>query len=643
MKYRNVLLGLALLAVSDAAVAAPTLDEFLKRAALEDLTISPSGDHIAARVPLDDRTAMVILRRSDMAVTASLDPGQDGYVDAGYWVSDDRLFASISMKFGQTAQPYRLGLLRALRADGKSGKNFYGNMIDPLIDDPDHVLTYDCRKVVRGECWTKAYKVESDSEGGRREELVDAPIADADFMADRGGTIRFSWAWDNNDRQRTYLLRDGQWQLVNDEDTSGVEVVPIGTSYDLRYGFLRSERKDAPDVIERIDLATAERSVVASDAHSDPQSLVWSFDGHEPIGAVYGGNKPEIRFFDDKHPHAALTRELAASFPGELARVTSATRDGRTAVVTVLSDREPERYYLLDTASGDLTLLAQSRPWLKAKDMRPTEPVRFTARDGLTIEGWLTRPAASGPYPLVVVPHGGPFDVGDSWYYDDEVQMLAVRGYGVLRVNFRGSSGRGRPFMEAGYRQWGAAMQDDLTDATRWAIAQANVDPARVCIWGASYGGYAALMGAVREPDLYRCVIGVSGPYHLPTMYDWGSIQSTRYGESYLKRALGEDKAELLKHSPTQYAANIRAQLLLVHGMRDRRVSPEHLRAMRRSLDASGKPYKVYEPYTEGHGFFDQENRKKYYSMVLDFLDANLAPGKTAAAGNGAQEASATR
>lgn len=642
MKTKTFVLGLALLATTGTGAAAPTLDQFLKLPEFEEMTISPRGDYFSARIPMEDRTVLLILRRSDLSVTATLNPGEDAYVGNSYWVSDDRVFASIAMKFGHTEQPFQLRLLRSLRVDGKNGKNFYGSMIDPLVDDPDHVLTYDCRKVVRDECWTKAYKVDSDSDGGRREELVDAPIGDAEFMADRGGTIRFSWAWDNQDRQRTYLLRGEQWQLVNDEAQSGVEVVPIGTSYDRRYGFLRSERKGAPDAIERIDLATAERSVVASDVSHDPQSLVWSFDGHEPIGAVYGGNKPEIRFFDASHPHAVLTRELANSFPGELARVTSTTRDGRTAVVTVVGDRAPARFFLLDTASGDLKLLAQSRPWLKAQDMRPTEAVRFTARDGMAIEGWLTRPAASGAYPLVIVPHGGPFGVSDSWLYDDEVQMLATRGYGVLRVNFRGSSGRGRDFMEAGYRQWGAAMQDDLTDATRWAIAQANVDPGRICIWGASYGGYAALMGAVREPDLYRCVVGMSGPYDLPTMYNWGSIQSTRYGEAYLKRTLGEDQAELLKRSPTQHATDIRAQMLLVHGVRDKRVSPEHMRRMRSSLDAAGKKYTAYEPYTEGHGFFGQENRKKYYSMVLDFLDRNLTPGGPVA-GGAAQDAAATR
>lgn len=621
------LAGLVLAIATGWVHATPTLDDFLKLPDYASMTLSPGGDYLAARIPMDDRTVLVILRRSDMAVTATLNPGRDGFVDGEYWVSDTRLFASISMKFGSVEQPYRLGLLRSLDVDGRNGRNFIGAMIDPLVDDPDHVITYDCRKTTGDDCWTRAYKVDSDGEGCRREPIVDAPVANADFMADRAGTIRLSWAWSHDDRQQTFLLRAGQWQQINDESASGVEVVPLGTSYDRRYGYLRSERVDGPDVIERIDLETAERVTVASDPQRDPESLVWSFDGHEPIGAVYGGRQPGIRFFDEGHPHAALTRELIATFPGELAHVTSSSRDGRTALVTVLSDREPERFYLLDTASGNLDFIARSRPWLKPAELHTTDPITFASRDGLEIRGWLTKPSSPGRHPLVIMPHGGPYGLSDDWYYQDDVQMLAARGYAVLRVNFRGSGGRGRPFIEAGYRQWGAAMQDDVTDATHWAAAQADIDASRICLWGESYGAYAALMGAAREPTLYRCVIGMAGPYHLPTLYRWGDTHKSRYGRAYLDRVLGKDESLLLERSPTQHAKAIKADILLVQGMRDRRTSPEHLRAMRRSLDEAGKKYQVYQPSGEAHGIFGLENRRKYYSMVLEFLDRNLQPG----------------
>jgi dipeptidyl aminopeptidase/acylaminoacyl peptidase len=621
---KKIILLAASLAIAGAVRAeGPTLDDFLKHPQYESMSLSPGGDYLAARVPIEDRTLLVIVRRSDMQVTARLDPGKDGFVESEFWVSNTRLFASISMKFGTLAQPYELNNLQSVDVDGRHGRAFWGNVIDPLIDDPEHVLTSDCRKVTANDCWSRVRKTRTDGLG-EREEIVDAPVPNADFLADRAGTVRFSWNWDPDDRQQVFLLRDGRWDPINDEDTSGVEVTPIGTSYDRQFGFLWSERKQGTDVIERIDLRSGERTVVANDEASDPDSLVWSFDGHEPIGAVYGGLKPQIRFFDPGHQHAVLMRELMAAFPGELARVTSASRDGRSALVTVSSATEPDRFYLLDTTSGDLKLLARSRPWLRGASMRPTRAVEFKARDGLMLRGWLTSPEGEGPHPLVLMPHGGPFGVADGWAYSDDVQMLATRGYAVLRVNFRGSSGRGRDFEEAGYRQWGRAMQDDLTDATRWSIASAGIDASRICIWGESYGGYAALMGAVREPDLYRCVIGMAGPYDLPTMYRWGDTQRSRWGRRFLNRALGEDMAQLRDASPTAHADRIRAHVMLAQGMRDRRVSPEHLRAMRRALDAVDKPYQGYFPSDETHGFYDDETRRRYYQTVLWFLDVEL-------------------
>lgn len=612
-----------LLAGTGGAQAAPTLEDFLRRPVFESMTVSPGGDYLMARVPLDDRTVMVILRVSDLKVTAQLDPGKDGFVESGFWVSDTRLFASISMRFGLLEQPYSLPNLQSLDVDGRNGRIFAGSVIDPLIDDPEHVLTSDCRKVTRNQCWTRVRKVRTDGLG-KREEIVDAPVPDADFLADRAGTVRFSWNRDDDDRQQVFMLRDGKWESINDEDASGIEATPIGTSYDRRYGFLWSERHKGPDVIERIDLATGAREVVASDPASDPQALVWSFDGHEPIGAVYGGLKPRIAFFDEKHPHAALSRELIASFPGELARVTSASRDGRRVLVTVNSPVQADRYYMLEPATGDMKLLASMRPWLSAKAMRPVEAVEFKARDGLALAGWLNRPQGPGPHPLVLMPHGGPYGISDDWIFNGDAQLLATRGYAVLRVNFRGSDGRGRDFQEAGYRQWGRAMQDDLTDATRWAIAHADVDPKRICIWGESYGGYAALMGAVREPLLYRCVVGMAGPYDLPTMFRWGDTHRSKWGRRYLTRVLGDDMAQLREASPSAHAERIGARVMLVQGMRDERVSPEHLRAMQAALDAENIVYRGYFPSDETHGFYGEKSRRKYYESVLDFLDDNL-------------------
>jgi dipeptidyl aminopeptidase/acylaminoacyl peptidase len=623
MKY--LCLAVLAAACSPALAAPPTLDDLLRRPQYESMSLSPTGEYVATRVPLDDRTVLAIVRRSDMKVTASVDPGKDGFVDSSFWASDKVLLAEWSMRFGALTQPYSMGDLYSIDVEGKNRRSLYGAVIDPLRNDQEHVLIVTCAKVVKNECLTRLRKMRLDGRG-IPEDIVDGAAPGATFLVDRLGAPRFSWATDNDDNQKVFLRRGDAWVSINDEQQSGVEVVPIGVSYDRRFGYLWSERKAGPDVIERIDLASGERSVAASDPHSNPARLVWSFDGSEPIGVAYGPGAPRIRFFDDKHPHAELLRDLERNFAGETARVTSTSRDGRTVLVTVTGDREPGRFYVLDTASGDLKLLAKSRPWLDRDSLSEMRPFTLQARDGMTLHGYLTLPRSAGgaAAPLVVFPHGGPFGVEDEWGFHEDVQMLAARGYAVLQVNFRGSGGRGRDFTELGYRQWGGTMQDDLTDATRWAMAHPGIDGGRTCVWGESYGGYAALMGAIREPTLYRCAIGMAGPYDLPTMYRWGDVHRTTWGKGQLRTTLGEDQKVLVANSPTHNAGAIQAALMLVQGGRDERVSPQHARAMKAALDAAGKPYEGYFPPSEAHGFFADKSRREYYVRVLDFLDRHL-------------------
>ena len=609
-----------------AVAGPPSLDDLLRKPQYESMNLSPTGEYVATRVPLDDRTVLAVVRRSDMKVTASVDPGKDGFVDSSFWASNTLLLAAWSMRFGAVTQPYSMGTLYSIDVNGKNRRSLYGAVIDTLRNDENNVLIVSCAKVLKNECITRLRRMRTDGRG-IPEDVVDGAAPGATFLVDRMGEPRFSWATDNDDVQTVYLRLDGAWVPINDEKQSGVEVVPIGISYDRRFGFLSSERKAGTDVIERIDLATGERSVAASDPQFDPAGLVWSFDGSEPIGATFGTGVPAIRFFDESHPHAALTRELQQTFAGEIARVTSSSRDGRHVLVTVTGDREPGRFYLLDTVSGDLKALAKSRPWLDRADLSEMRPISMQARDGTTLHGYLTLPifAAGAPAPLVVFPHGGPFGVEDKWGFHDDVQILASRGYAVLQVNFRGSGGRGREFIEKGYRQWGRLMQDDLTDATRWAMNQPGVDESRACVWGESYGGYAALMGVIREPGLYRCAIGMAGPYDLPTMFKWGDIHRSIWGRGRLETTLGTDSKRLLANSPTRLAEHVRVPVMLVQGGRDERVSPQHVRAMKAALDAAGKPHVDYLPLNETHGFFAEKSRREYYVRVLDFLDRNLA------------------
>lgn len=611
------------------AAPPPTLGEILKPAQHDLVNISPGGDYIAATVRKDGKMLVAIIDRQTMKPERILDPEDKGAVERVNWVSNRRVFVRNSRVGAGVEQAYLEPYIMAVDVDGSRKRVFYASVIDTLLDDDEHVLIERCSKGRIDGCWT--YVEKADAESGRgAHRVAEGPMLNASYMADNRGEVRFAYAWDNKGIQRVSLLNEGKWTPLNDESQSGVETSPLGTSRDGTRGYVQTERKQGPDVIEEIVFATGERRVVMSDARLDPEFIVWSADGAQPIGAAYGPGVPRARFWNADDPDARLLKQLEEAFPNDAVAFGSGSRNGQQVVINVWGDRDPGSYYLLDRATRKTSLLLRMKPWLDPDSLAPATPVAFKSRDGFDLTGYLTLPLnVAGTPPLVVLPHGGPFFVRDQWSYDEEVQLLAAHGYAVLRVNFRGSAGFGRQFVESGFRQWGRKMQDDVTDATRWAIAQGKIDPRRICIWGSSYGGYAALMGAIQAPDLYKCTIATAGLTDLNVHWKWGDTHRSKWGRTYLEEAMGKDPKELYELSPVKHAAAIKADVMLVHGIRDPRVSYEHAKAMRAALDAVGKPYEGYFPPDETHGIYGDENREEYYTRVLAFLAANVG-GKPA-------------
>jgi len=244
----------------------------------------------------------------------------------------------------------------------------------------------------------------------------------------------------------------------------------------------------------------------------------------------------------------------------------------------------------------------------------------------LKINGLLTLPnhlKEGDKVPLVVHPHGGPHGVRDDWQYNSDVQFLAHNGYGVLQVNFRGSGGYGDSFERAGHGEWGRKMQSDISDATRWAIDQGITNKDSICIYGASYGGYAALMG-VATTDLYQCAIGYAGVYDLELMRKKGDIKDAKQGLKYLDAVIGTDSVSLRQHSPVHLAENIKVPVFLIHGAKDERVPIAHAKALKKKLDKYNKTYEWLVEDKEYHGFYIEDNRVKLYEKLLAFLNKNI-------------------
>jgi dipeptidyl aminopeptidase/acylaminoacyl peptidase len=307
--------------------------------------------------------------------------------------------------------------------------------------------------------------------------------------------------------------------------------------------------------------------------------------------------------------------------------------NARHFVVESGSDQHPGEFYLFDRQSLRLQRIAAARPWIDPASQGRRSYHRVPARDGLPLPVYLTRPAsapAGQALPAVVLVHGGPYLRGHDLGWSDEAQFLASRAYQVIEVDFRGSTGYGLKHYMGGHRQWGLAMQDDLADAVAWTARQGLIDPGRVCIMGASYGGYAALMGPIRHPEVYRCAISFAGVTDIDLMYSitWSDFSEywKKYGMPLLVGDRDADADSLAKTSPLQQVQRIKVPVLLAHGSQDRRVPIDHARKFRSAAEKAGVQVEWVGYTGEGHGFRSPANQADYWKRVEAFLARALVP-----------------
>ncbi|WMJ68285.1 prolyl oligopeptidase family serine peptidase [Stenotrophomonas sp. 24(2023)] len=657
MKYPIMLA--ALLAAGHAAAAGVpgvALDDYLRRAEFNDLTLSPTGDYLAMTLPLDGATAVAILRTDTMEMVGNFRPPKNNHAVDVHWVSERRVLIGLAEKWGSLDQPRPTGELYAINADGKRGELLAGYRAQP--NDPGFVtgrkvqpvaafltdaLPEDERSVLVS-IWpfsddpnTRLEKM--DLLTGRRILVANSPVRRATFTTDNSGTLRLAHgAGTDNVNKLYYREGDQKWRLLNDEGSSHRIERPIGFSADNRLAYLVVEQPAGPDAVVSWDPATNERRTLLQDTTVDPTRIIYQPGTGVPVGVQFVGATTRTAFFDEQSPTATVQRMLEKAFPGQVVSLVSGTRDQARLLVKVSSGSNPGDYFVYTTATRKAAFLTGRYRWLDRDAGAPVRPVSLAARDGLPLHGFLTLPPGSDGkgLPMVVVPHGGPFGVFDDGGFERDNQMLAEAGYAVLQINFRGSGNYGRAHGQAGALQWGRAMQDDVTDATRWAIREGIADAGRICIYGASYGAYSALMGTVREPGLYRCAAGYVGVYDLPMMYRRGDIQDRESGVTYLREWLG-DPATLAAVSPVNLAASIKVPVLLAAGREDLRAPVQHTERMEAALKQAGVPVEaVYYP-REGHGLYGEANQRDYYTRLLAFLSRSLGGGTAVqgAAGKG--------
>ena len=627
------------------------IEHFAKLPKYEDAVISPTGKYLAVTTRHDNgRNFVAILTTKDMKLSAHVPQYGKTEPFSPQWISNERLAVSIAETYGELDTPRANGEIYAMNADGskkrllaqhktgvvsgsgpfnsKNKLNGYAWIIHLLPNDSKHVLVGYYPFGTKNEKKPHAYKINIFSSKAKR--IAVAPTTWAQFITDAKGNITHTAGVDTSTNEiLIHQMARDDWELIERIEDLGAGTKPIASISGTNELILEKSQKSGPSKLYKFNIDTQKYQLIYKHKNVDYQHLVLDRTTNKPVAIHFEPDYPDLHIIDGQHPIGQWYPVLYQAFGGKRVTITSATDDYKTLVLHVTADKEPGQFHLFDTEKKKLRFILQSKPGLDTDKLATTEPFQFKTSDDIELHGYITKPQnATGEIPLIVHPHGGPHGPRDYWSYSDDVQLLASRGYAVLQINFRGSGGYGNAFEKSGYHHWGDLIQQDIIEATEWAIDNQSIDPDRICIYGASFGGYSALMSPAIKPDLFKCAIGYVGVYDLNLMWTDGDIQEYNYGETYLSKAIGKDKATLNKFSPLYNVGKIKAPVFLIHGEEDERVPESHFHAMKKALKKAGNPAETMLVDGEGHGFYKEENRQAMYERLLAFLDEHIGDKK---------------
>ena len=650
------------------AAAPPPAASFFENSRFASPKLSPDGRYLAARVARPgERDRLSVVKLDDLGVTVV---AMFGDADVGYfeWVNNERLvFNGSDTRVTHSDEQHPPGLF-AVNRDGKGFRQLSrtswisgdaaetGSHLAPGMLDWNHYLLGQPGRqdgdevyIVRPQ-YNPNYKDISNIVLMRlntltgRATALPGPAQASYFLLDQQGEPRL--AINDLGKQHVVYLREGDgdaaaWRTLSaSEPYHGDGFSPVGFGPDGAL-YVAARKQGDKSALYRYDTTTRQLAAEPLVAMEDFDFLADLEQAHGEQLIVQQGKLTGVRYTADVEGVAwldakgkALQERVDLALPGLVNVIQTPRRPAAPWVlVSSHSDVQPLVHLVFNTGTGKLVKIGASHDGIDAAQMGKQELVRYTAGDGLSIPAWITYPrgVARKNLPLVMLVHGGPFLRGNAWGWNADAQFLASRGYMVMEPEFRGSGGYGWKHFKAGWKQWGLKMQDDIADGARWAAAQGLADGKRVCIAGASYGGYATLMGLVNNPDLYRCGVNWAGVTDIKLMYtgDWSaeSDMSERwksYGMPVLIGDLERDAAQLEATSPLAQAARIKRPLLLAYGGDDRRVPLYHGEKFRAAVQA-GNPDMEWILYPkEGHGWRLPQNRIDFWQRVEKFLDKHL-------------------
>jgi dipeptidyl aminopeptidase/acylaminoacyl peptidase len=597
------------------------VEEFFKDPQRAGYRISPNGEMIIYRAPHKGRLNVFFQKLGDTTATPLTEETERSIYNAE-WESDDRIIYVKDIGGDEnthilSVKPDGTGLV-----DHTPFEKVQASVVDILEDRPNELLIQHNKR--NAEIFD-VYLLNTST--GQSKMVAENPGNISGWVTDHDGKIRAAVTTDGVSASVLYrATEEDKWKTVI--TTSFRETVsPVTFTFDNKNLLALSNLGRDKIALVEFDPNTAkEVKVIYENPDVDVNGFDYSKKRKVITNVNYETDKNQRHIVDDetKVIMDKIQAQLSADYQFFIARKNKAEDK---LLVFVNSDRYFGGYYFYDVKADKLSKLADFKPWLKEETMARMQPVTYTSRDGMTIHGYLTLPKGIIPknLPVVINPHGGPW-ARDGWGFNPEVQFLANRGYAVLQMNFRGSTGYGRKFWEASFKQWGLTMQDDITDGVKWLIKEGIADSSRVAIYGASYGGYATLSGITKTPELYTCAVDYVGVSSLFTFMN----TMPPYWEQYRKmmhEMVGNpatDSLMMAKSSPLNNIDKIKCPLLVAQGANDPRVKKSESDQMVEALRKKGLPVEYIVKDNEGHGFYNQENQFEFYGAMEKFFETHL-------------------
>lgn len=619
------------------------VESFAKLPTVSQLSISPDGEYLAMLRPLQGRNVLVIEKsRKGPEDKPVVIPAEEPFFIAWVrWANNDRVLVSLAFAGIRDLVPTRETRLLAINKDGSGSKDIVkpdtappvgtrvggslinaqiqDDVIDILPDDAEHILLaldsdrngeYEVRNV---NIVTGAYhNITNDFRGIQN------------WYIDQQGELRYATGAYLSTYLRRYRIPEtGKWSDFEQTDAFKHGFQFAGFDSDPHQMFMTATSDYGTEALVRYDLSEdrIDRLLFNNKKYS-LGGLLRDDRTRRIMGYWYIEDVVRFVYFDEAWNRRQATIDRA--LPNTSNEIVSSTQDGKIHIIRSTSDVDSGMYYVYDEGQKRINPVTPLFPELDPALMSPMRTIAYEARDGLEIPAYITVPKdGDGPFPAVVMPHGGPH-TRDSKSFDYWTQFLASRGYAVLQPNFRGSSGYTRDFENAGTHNWGLAMQDDVTDGVKWMIGEGIADPDRICILGISYGGYAALMGAVKTPELYQCSVSINGVTDLLRLIR----ESERYiGGRIWTKSIGdrrEDEDQLKATSPYHQVDKISVPVLLIQAEDDRTVPKRHAESMASALRKADKQYKFIEIESGDHSLMTEQSRLIALREVEAFLAENL-------------------